>query len=746
MLRSLLILLLVYPSLIVAQTWNWSAESQLVNPRLKPNLTGSQSSASNGETWLTTWFDYSKGVVGTVIARDGSIAQVLPEPIGLRGGPAVAWNGERYLVASSNGISSTDLRWVDASGSPLGDPISLYPFGISGGTIASNGAEILLAGHLGKAVIVRPDGSRTALQDDRLADHITAATAVGRDFIVAGETYNSASTVLARITAEGAVQAAVPLAPLEGAELAWDGEHLWLAGKQKFADRAVVAHRLTPSLEIAETVHVADASARLLSVATLDGVVFLGLGRNPAPASELTLVRLDATGVSEEMPIASGATNLSITPSASSLLLAWSEGGTSVHQVWSASGPSSAQRFTVWRAAHHEEHALVAVNGAFLAAWEESDDWEQARLMIGRVRPSGATVGHQVAESSRWNYFSPAFATDGEIVLLGWMEPEPDGNRTRILLRRYTADLVPLDDEPLAIGDIWLSGGLSLQLNDNVFDLAWNGRQFVLAWTDYRDLRYVRITREGLRLDPDPLTVPRSTREGWDYPMPISPRNPQLAVSGDRTLLAWQASFPGESICAPTCGPQWPPPRIEGVRLDGDGYVLDAAPIVITQASDKLGQAYPVAVGVDGGFAVAYADDLTQTLKAVIVSVSGRVSFPFLVTPDRAVPEDMVRVGSDLFVLWRNVGSDADYGLRGRFIAPWGTWRSEVLPIAEDAFIYGGIPVRPNGALARDREGRLIVIYVKLQEDAGFVPRLWMRSMGEPLEQRRRPARRGIAP
>ncbi|HKO56774.1 MAG TPA: hypothetical protein VJ276_12940, partial [Thermoanaerobaculia bacterium] len=155
------------------------------------------SAASDGNGFLVTWVN-ARRIGVAIVSRSGSVAvqPLLSEPPTsgfFTSGPAVVWNGQRYLVTWTDPV--VRARFVEREGTPSSPVLDLFGAG-RGTAVAWNGSQYLVPfvteGDRYDIYALRLDASGKVLDDQPFA--ITAAegtqvspaaVAIGERFLVA---------------------------------------------------------------------------------------------------------------------------------------------------------------------------------------------------------------------------------------------------------------------------------------------------------------------------------------------------------------------------------------------------------------------------------------------------------------------------------------------------------------------------------------------------------------------------------
>jgi len=255
--------------------------------------------------------------------------------------------------------------------------------------------------------------------------------------------------------------------------------------------------------------------------------------------------------------------------------------------------------FTVSMSETDQEHGDLATDGAgdVVAVWDEKTSAQHqifASLFLATKRTPADDMGIQLSASG--DNTNPAVAFNGSSYLVVWTRTID--NKAETVCRRFSLQGRVLDDEDIVIpgggdtsygprvasdGTYWLvvrprpfgtgcfgfvfgssalfatrvdtdgnvidGEGIIIPqpdgLKQNELDLAWNGSLYVAAWTSrcagthapaVSSISSAWIAPDLTHIDVRSLTTLGSVGQG------IAVSNPRLAVSGGRTLVAWQAA------------------------------------------------------------------------------------------------------------------------------------------------------------------------------------------------------------
>jgi hypothetical protein len=728
MIRILLpLLLLIAPSLPVAQSLAWSPEKPLTNRVLVPDGGSRIDVASDGEGWFVVWTRGSE-VAGAHVRADGSVGSPVATQFGpvAWGDPAVLWHRDRYLVLWDD----TPLmgQWVSRTGEKIGEPL-VIPAEFTGDVIAvSNGSEVLLTGVSSRTItILRGDGSTVLLEAESLGIRVAAATSDGESFLLVGRKVDTGRVAIARLSSSGDVvdSRTLPLSLLGELKAAWNGSEYVIMGQ----GRSVLVVSREAVLQSQWELSGSPAGVTLLLEPMGRGSLVAGWR---SPQQSVRLVELGPSGEMEPVDLGISTFEVALAAASDELLVVWNEGGALRHQRLDRDFRSlNHPAFTTWTVPVQGSPAVVETDTGYFAAWRAREG-----IVAARVEAGGARGVSPVAPSDA-TQTAPVMASSGDVVLLAWTE---QFGRQGIFFRRYSANGQPLDPDPTHIDAVQVHGSGGTAPNESLIAATWTGSVFVVAWPEHLEIRWVRVTREGVLLDSEPLRIEAAMRQGSPYPWPIPRYSPKLATGGDTTLLVWQASRISGGCIIGTCPPPLPPPRIEAVRLNREGHRIDDHPLIVTGYQIE-GQHAPEVASDGSSFFVTYADVAERRIRGTFVTRGGSISDSIeLTTPSfLQMPEELVYRQGEYLLFWRDFASWPETVIVVTAVGMGGEVRwSERLANAE-AFGWGD----PNGAAAVGEDGSILLIYSRVDEAVGLAPHLWFRGVGLPEEQgRRRPVNR----
>ena len=375
-------------------------------------------------------------------------------------------------------------------------------------------------------------------------------------------------------------------------------------------------------------------------------------------------------------------------------------------------------------AASQRSPVVVAVDRGFFGAWLEDQVTTLPRVVVGRLRPGGDAAAVPVTAST-FSQTDAIVASSGDVVLVAWLE---HGNVTRLMIQRFSPFGMPLE-ESRSLGQTWRGE------YGKVAATIWDGSQFLVGWTDSA-IRYVRISREGVILDPEPIVIPQSPRAESPYRWPQP--NPSFATAGDVTLLVWQNSFRSRGTCIIRPCYSIPPPRIDGIRIDRSGLPIDVIPIPLSRG-EGLGEEHPRAASLGGSFFVIWEGGLG--IEGTEVHTEGSAGPPRHYSSGGETVEALTAAADRYFILWRDSDESENDELFGSFLLPTQPWTGRVRISSRG--VWGDyyptpIPAFHDGAAAGDETGSVVVLFTRVEPDLAAARRVWQRIFGPAHEGRKR--------
>ncbi len=343
--------------------------------------------------------------------------------------------------------------------------------------------------------------------------------------------------------------------------------------------------------------------------------------------------------------------------------------------------------FPIATARYHQLTPGVAFDGSnYFVVWVDRRRTDTVPDIYGaRVTTAGVvldTNGIQITrESARYYQSSPGVAFDGSNYFVVWDDAR--NGHWDIYGSRVSPSGSVLEPNGIRIS--------SAPENQNSPALGFDGTNFFIVWTDYRnrisDIYGARVTTAGVVLDTlgRAISVYANTQ-----------KEPAVGFDGVNYLVVWSDNRGGDE-------------DIYGARVSQSGVVLDTEAIAIVRAPGA--QTNP-AIGFDGtNYLVVWEDRQQDTLYSDIygirVSPAGMVldSSPWPITTVRYAQSNPV-VGFDgdnYFVFWDD-GRNRNQDIYGARVRPSG----EVIDTAGIVIISGaGDQVQP--AVAYDGTNYFVV-------------------------------------
>ena len=317
--------------------------------------------------------------------------------------------------------------------------------------------------------------------------------------------------------------------------------------------------------------------------------------------------------------------------------------------------PEFAVADTATRAATGGQGApSVAFDGTnHLVVWTDTRSGQED-IYGARVTPDGTVLDRGgIAISTAADYqSSPRVAFDGENYLVVWTDARRGQNDTGIFGARVSPAGAVLDPSGIPIS--------TAQFNQELPVLAFDGDNYLIAWSDTRDhpqgapdAYAARMTPTGAVLDPNGFAV--STAVNGQYPT-------GLAFDGTNYLVVWTDGRAGSDVY--------------GARVTPGGGVLDPGGIPISTAA---GGQYSSGIAFDGtnyvvawddgrsGFPNIYAARLSQ--DGVVLDPSG---IPISTSPDTKGTPRVAFDGTNYLFAWED-SRGATWDLYGARMTPTGS-------------------------------------------------------------------------
>jgi len=530
---------------------------------------GSPALAFDGENFLVVWEDGRNGsdIYGARVTPAGVVLDTagiaISTAAGNQGSPALAFDGENFLVVWQDGRSGFGGDIYGARVTPTG--VVLDQQGIAVSTAVSQKESPTLAFD-GENFLVAWTNQRSGDYSDIYGARVTPAGVV-------------LDTVgIAISTAEGGQ---------ESPSLAFDGENFLVVWEDARSDSYwdIYGARVTPAGVVLDPAGIAISTAavnyELYPAVAFDGEnftvvwqddrndsVYVGYydiyGTRVTPAG----VVLDTAGIAVSA-VVGGQESPALAFDGEDLVVAWTDGrnGSNADIYGTRVTPAGVVLDTAGIAfstvVGSQESPALAFDGAnFLVAWQDERSGS-SDVYGARVTPTGVVLdpaGIAIATAAG-NQGSPALAFDGANFLVVWLSGSTD-----IYGARVTPAGVVLDTAGIAIST-------AEEQYEGPPTLAFDGDNFLVAWTaadtDHVPINYgiygARVTQAGVALDTARIAI--STRTYYQ-------EHPALAFDGENFLVVWQDQRSGSD-------------DIYGARVTPAGAVLDTAGIAISAAADS---------------------------------------------------------------------------------------------------------------------------------------------------------------
>ncbi|HYO78685.1 MAG TPA: hypothetical protein VE010_19655 [Thermoanaerobaculia bacterium] len=620
--RVALTLAILYPTFISAAI-NVGPERSVTAPGLGL-ASGSQqhaSMATSGEETLVAWIDLTRGRTGAYVAAlspdveliDGSQRWLAPGAVDV----AITWTGSDYLVlwTTPQGLFASTLNR---------DRVTVVQprLVLSGATSISNvvwtGSTAMLI-YTGEsrlqAALLDREGKITKSAIAIPTDGLRGAWAGsdGTSFFVFWQRQEvnqqevKDSILAARFTTDGTPRDATPVTVWSGGQLlepwdvAFDGQRFAIVLSQNSSATNTVMRRI---LFDAATLQPTTLSPVDLGAATPPRVEWTGTRFtaywthlvNETPR-ELRTLAFSAAGA-DGAPVSVGgqmgrAVDSDGIWNGRALVLAWTtqDPETFETDVWATTISDNGHRNRVMVSLSHRWQALTATaargNESMIVWIDGSAGLTQPRRLVS-VHATGGVIDrapHYYSETP--SNEQPVIVFTGTMYLLAFHEILPDGNTSRIALRRIDRSGLPLDDVPIHVS------------YGQEFAAAWNGTHLMVAYHSGRELEAVRIAHDGTVVDSSPSRIVSGT----------APHALSLASNGTDFLLAWNDG---------SDHPQFPAPGlldIRGIVISTAGNAIGAP---IDLATGPSNQRHP-AVASDGrDYVIAYFHDQSLATKKVL--------------------------------------------------------------------------------------------------------------------------------
>ena len=335
--------------------------------------------------------------------------------------------------------------------------------------------------------------------------------------------------------------------------------------------------------------------------------------------------------------------------------------------------------------------ALAACDSGYIAVWESnapigSSGWN-TDICAARLNRDGTmldTMSISVAGRAR-DQLTPAVACGDSNALVAWAW---GSYGTGVYAARLGYDGTVLDPD-------WIT----LSTSGEAPSVAFDGTNYLVAWTQSSNIYGARVSQSGLVLDH--IGISTTSREE---------ANPAIAFDGTNYLVAWEASVDAGYIwCARV--------TTQGVVLDTTGHPIG-------------GGSFP-AVAFDGhNYLVAWPQNNDWKIHARLVSTEAIVDTHDLVLSDWEgdycydTRPSATTDGSDFVVAWlaENHNSNLILEINGEVVSPSG--------VLLDSFRLSARGLHDDGpAIAAGTDGRCLTLYSSVRDPNGggrdTLPRIW---------------------
>ena len=212
---------------------------------------------------------------------------------------------------------------------------------------------------------------------------------------------------------------------------------------------------------------------------------------------------------------------------------------------------------------------------------------------------------------------APAMASNGTGFLAAWWEEE----NYLIKATRMTG-----------AGEVLDIGGIEIGSSDHAgIDIAWDGTNYVVAWTNFSQVLATRVSSAGVVLDERPIVI------GGHF-QGVFGADVVGSGAGSLFVLSYQSN-------------------VYAVRMNSEGVVLDEQPIPVSTAPDFQGG--PAVAWSGDEFLAVWADGRSgagNDIYGTRIAADGTVLDPdgigVSITPGRQDAPDISWTGTSFFVVW----------------------------------------------------------------------------------------------
>lgn len=302
--------------------------------------------------------------------------------------------------------------------------------------------------------------------------------------------------------------------------------------------------------------------------------------------------------------------------------------------------------------------SVTATGSGWFVTWNERR--EQDELLRGRVFSPTLVPGPvvDVADTPE----TPVVAANDELILVTWFDTE------NLVGRRFGLDGSALDEQPFLLASQSMRWWIPQYADSHA--VTWNGRHFLVAWTEApnRSLRITRVTPEGIVLDPDGKGVATSGRS-------TNQVLPSFGAAGESTLLVWQDGEYNYD-CQITCV-FGPPAQIEAMILDLEGNPTQSSSMLLVDSAQSVSA--PRIASAGGMHLLVWERDW-EIMAQVLTSRGELYGRPFRIGTLGAGSVTLSAVGDRFIVVWQQMGKLFVQRIGSRGVQLETTVLADVLP------------------------------------------------------------------
>lgn len=363
---------------------------------------------------------------------------------------------------------------------------------------------------------------------------------------------------------------------------------------------------------------------------------------------------------------------LTVAGDAARALIAWGSAKAVVGLlIDSAGAPVIAQPALLSRSSFEQFSPRVAWCGdTYLATWTESGT--DFRVLFARIRANGIPVdaAGRFVDAGATSQTAPDIACSESSALIVWFD-----NRAKEMIEGAIVD---------ADGTVHPSSTIAGLPGYAAPAVAWNGSQYVVAWSDSRTHRInlVRVSRDGQLVDVVPHVLPA-------VPGSIADDSPAIACRKSECVVAWSADL--FSVLHPHHH------SVHAVRLDAVLVPIGSIRELAAPVNDEGDARNPVVIAGEGEWGIAWSWDSTTFFSRLTPELENRTVYAPL-SACTGIPRDGTATAGGYRLL---CGTDVTIDSRG--VVPAGT--SDVVAIS-----HGGAPLAITAHLSDELLRRLYVV------------------------------------